>query len=360
MTLSTTDAFKKWRKRSIFKDGCHRRMRISLLTLMIVLFSCQLLTGQSTTDQAPEDTAQRYLILVRGVDGNADYQRLFSETVEQWRAAAKAAGMRTQMVERSDGSPSSRQQLQDHLRAAVDVDELWVVLIGHGTFDGQTAKFNLQGEDVSAKELGSWLKDRTKTTVVINNAASSAPFITELTGPNRILITSTKSGYEMSFAHFGRYLAELLTEENIDLDKDNRTSLLEAVIVAAGRTMEFYQSDSRLPTEHALVDDNGDGLGTPVEWYRGVQVNREIKVGEEIDGIRANQIFLSPGNEATRLTSEQIEERDQLERELETLRRQKKSLTEAQYYQKLEAIMLRLGKLYLSPLPEQIRQAADQ
>ena len=124
--------------------------------------------------------------------------------------------------------------------------------------------------------------------------------------------------------------------------------------------MEFYQSDSRLPTEHALVDDNGDGLGTPVEWYRGVQVNREIKVGEEIDGIRANQIFLSPGNEATRLTSEQIEERDQLERELETLRRQKKSLTEAQYYQKLEAIMLRLGKLYLSPLPEQIPQAADQ
>jgi len=83
-------------------------------------------------------------------------------------------------------------------------------------------------------------------------------------------------------------------------------------------------------------------------------------VGEEIDGIRANQIFLSPGNEATRLTSEQIEERDQLERELETLRRQKKSLTEAQYYQKLEAIMLRLGKLYLSPLPEQIPQAADQ
>ena len=87
MTLSTPGDHEKWRKRLrlIFKDWCQRRMRISLLTLIFLLFFCRLLTGQSTADQVPDDTAQRYLILVRGVDGNADYQRLFSETVEQWR-----------------------------------------------------------------------------------------------------------------------------------------------------------------------------------------------------------------------------------------------------------------------------------
>lgn len=360
MTFFKTGFDKKHRGRLFRKNRCYQHMRFSLLTLTVVLCFCGLLTAQATSPQTPTDVTQRYLILVQGVAGNADYQRLFTESVGQWRAAAKEAGMRTQLIDRADPTHSCRQQLQDYLQAASDVDQLWVVLIGHGTFDGETAKFNLRGQDVSAKEMAGWLKERTKATIIINAAASSAPFISELSGKNRIVITATKSGYETSFAHFGKYLAELLTEENIDLDKDSRTSLLEAVIVAAGRTMEFYQSDSRLPTEHALVEDNGDGLGTPVEWYRGVQVTRETKEDVEVDGMRANQIFLLPATEATRLTPEQIKERDQLEEQLEMLRRQKKNFTEAQYYQKLESVMLRLANLYLSPVPSVAPATADQ
>ncbi|MFO0952798.1 MAG: hypothetical protein U0835_16940 [Isosphaeraceae bacterium] len=33
--------------------------------------------------------------------------------------------------------------------------------------------------------------------------------------------------------------------------------------MTAGACGRFYKSKSRLSTEHALLDDNGDGLGTP-------------------------------------------------------------------------------------------------
>ena len=68
------------------------------------------------------------------------------------------------------------------------------------------------------------------------------------------------------------------------------------------------------------------------------------------------------GRNSTRppLTPEQIKERDQLEEQLEMLRRQKKNFTEAQYYQKLESVMLRLANLYLSPVPSVAPATADQ
>ena len=52
---------------------------------------------------------------------------------------------------------------------------LWVVLIGHGTYDGRAAKFNLRGEDVSDAELAAWLEPCRRPLAVINCASASAP-----------------------------------------------------------------------------------------------------------------------------------------------------------------------------------------
>ena len=38
---------------------------------------------------------------------------------------------------------------------------------------------------------------------------------------------------------------------------------LEAFLFASRKTTEFYKAENRLATEHALIEDNGDGLGTP-------------------------------------------------------------------------------------------------
>ena len=43
---------------------------------------------------------------------------------------------------------------------------------------------------------------------MINCASASGPFINRLSGPNRVVIVATKSGFEMNFSRFGEYLAE--------------------------------------------------------------------------------------------------------------------------------------------------------
>ena len=78
-----------------------------------------------------------------------------------------------------------------------------------------------------------------------------------------MVVTATKSGNETNFAHFGQYLAEAITDPHADLDKDGQISLLEAFLTASKGVDEHYRTRSQLATEHALLDDNGDQLGTP-------------------------------------------------------------------------------------------------
>ena len=137
------------------------------------------------------------------------------------------------------------------------------MLIGHGTFDGKTTKFNLRGPDVTAADLARWLKPFSRPLVVVDTTSCSAPLINTLSGSNRVVVTATRSGYEENFTHFGHFLAEALSDPEADLDKDHQVSLLEAFLTAARQTAEFYKTEGRIATEHALLDDNGDGLGTP-------------------------------------------------------------------------------------------------
>ena len=81
-------------------------------------------------------------------------------------------------------------------------------------------------------------------------------------------VTATRSGYQHNYARFGKFLAEALSNPKNDLDKDGQISLLESFLSASHRTTEFYKTEGRLATEHALLDDNGDGLGTPATWFR--------------------------------------------------------------------------------------------
>src|SRR5213076_1421481 len=133
--------------------------------------------------------------------------------------------------------------------------------LGHGTFDRRSAKFNLRGADLSADELAKWLAPVHRPLVVIDAASASGPFIKALSGPDRVIVTATRSGDEQNATRFGGFLADAVSDPLADLDKDGQTSLLEAFLVAAKRVDASYTEAGLLATEHALLDDNGDGLG---------------------------------------------------------------------------------------------------
>ena len=117
--------------------------------------------------------------------------------------------------------------------------------------------------------------------------------MTSLAGPNRVLITSTRAGAEHNFSRFGDYISKSIADPAADLDKDEQTSLLEAFLAASAGVREFYSSETRLATEHALLDDNGDGKGTPSEWFEGLRATKSPKEGA-LDGLLANQWRLVP------------------------------------------------------------------
>jgi hypothetical protein len=220
------------------------------------------------------------------------------------------------------------------------------VFIGHGTFDGHVAKFNLRGPDVSAEDLAGWLAPIERPVAVIQCASASAPFINRLTGKDRVIITATKSGDEQNFARFGQYMAATIADLRADLDKDGQVSLLEAYLTACGQLEEFYAQDARLATEHPLLDDNGDGLGTPAAWFRGLRATQRAKDGATLDGTRAHQFHLVVSDFERQLPADVLRRRDELELKIAALREEKEQLKEDEYYGRLEELMLELARLY--------------
>ncbi len=231
-------------------------------------------------------------------------------------------------------------------RATAAPEPIWLVLIGHGTYDGRTAKFNLRGPDVTEVELAEWLAPVKRTVAVLDCSACSSPFLNRLSGPNRVIVTATKSGSEQNFARIGQYLAESIADPRADLDKDGQVSLLEAFLSASSRVSEYYRTHAQLATEHPLIDDNGDRLGTPADWFHGVRATRRAKDGAPLDGPRAHQLHLIPSDRERNMPAATRQRRDQLELAVSALRDQKDKLSEKDYYEQLEKLMLDLARLY--------------
>jgi hypothetical protein len=150
----------------------------------------------------------------------------------------------------------------------------------------------------------------------------------------------------MNYARFGKYFADAVADAKSDLDKDGQVSLLEAFLSAAHRTTEFYKTEGRLATEHALIDDNGDGLGTPAEWFRGVRATKRARDGAALDGARAQQFTLLRSAAEQQLSPEMRARRDQLELQIADLRDAKAKMAEDAYFRELEKLLLELAALY--------------
>jgi hypothetical protein len=296
-----------------------------------------------------EDRQKPLVIVVVGAAGTSEYAAQFAEWAGLWEQAcakgdAKFAAIGLDEVEGSDDRTRLQETLADEPKQTTAA--LWLVLIGHGTFDGRKAKFNLRGPDISADDLAEWLKPLPRPVAVINAASSSAPFLSKLSAPGRVVITATKSGFEQNYARFGQYLAGAIAEPEADLDKDGQTSLLEAFLMASHRVDEFYSAAGRLATERALLDDNGDKLGTRADWFRGIRPVREAEDNAPLDGYRAHQFHLVRSEGERKMPPQLRALRDRLELEVMKLRDQKAEFSEDEYYSKLEALLYDITQIY--------------
>jgi len=223
--------------------------------------------------------------------------------------------------------------------AAANADDVvFVVLIGHGTWDGKIAKFNLPGPDMTAADFAAVLETfRTKNTVFVNTASASGPFVEGLDQVARVVVTATRSGAEQFATVFGGYFVDALAGEAADADKNRRVSVLEAFNAAKIEVARVYQQRGIMLTERALLEDGGDGEGSLEPAVNGK------------DGSVAAVLSLGSPKTALALPDDPklrqlYEERRALEQRAESLKLLKASLPPAQYAEELEKVLTDLAR----------------
>lgn len=292
-------------------------------------------------------------LVVVGAGGADEYEARFHREAQAWWDACAKAGVACKVI----GSGTLHQYATDAAASKAWIERftaekkggLWMVLIGHGSYDGREAKFNLRGPDITASDLSAWLKPMTGDLALINTAPASAPFLKALAGPRRVIITATKGADEVFATRFGGYFIKAVAgEPGADQDGDRQISLLEAFLWASRQVAGFYENDGRLATEHALIDDDGDGVGTRAEAFEGLRLMKRPDDARLADGLLSRQWVLHLNEEESKLTEETRRKRDALEREAEALRARKDAMKAEDYYRELERVFLEIAKLYRS------------
>ena len=216
-------------------------------------------------------------------------------------------------------------------------DALYVVLIGHGSYDGKAPKFNLPGPDVSAADFAAQFKRLPmKQIVFVNTASASGPFVNELSAPGRTIIAATRSGAENFATLFGGYFVDALSGEEADADKNRRVTMLEAFQFAKAAVQRAYEKEGLLSTEHAVLDDNGDKVGSPDPSATAAdgKVAALMAIGSAADAMPL------PADPTLRALV--VEQRD-LQHRVESLRLLKDSMEPAKYQSELEKLVTDLA-----------------
>lgn len=281
----------------------------------------------------------KFAVIINGASGEPAYAKQF----EQWTTELKLAlsghyGFGTQqttVLPRATAEDVKRTFAQ--LKTQLDPNNvLFVFLIGHGSFDGKEAKFNLVGPDLSASEYNALLTALpTHRIVVFNMASASGEFVKSLSAKGRIVVTATRNGQESNATRFTGFFIAALNAKDADTDQDGHVSVLEAFVYANRLTADFYTRAGRLATEHALLEDNGDGVG-----------HEKAEAGE---GLLARATYLDSLSideaAVSATTGRLMKERTRLESEIEQLIARKQSIPEAEYDAALEKLFIELAKV---------------
>jgi hypothetical protein len=215
----------------------------------------------------------RWALVVSGASGGPAY----AEQMARWRTEISDAlsgrfGFRPEQIvqlvdetARAAGTPASAENLRKAvttLRGQVGKDDLLlVILLGHGTYDGDQAKFNLVGPDLTAAEWSVMLGTLPGRVVLVNTTESSAPFIEALAAKGRVVITATDTGAQKYATVFPEYFAKALADTGSDLDKDGKTSIWEVFSATSGSVARHYTERAQLTTERAVLSDTGEKTG---------------------------------------------------------------------------------------------------
>ena len=206
-------------------------------------------------------------------------------------------------------------------------DEVIVILIGHGSFDGKLGAFNLAGPDLTADDYARLLGAlKSQRIVFVNTASASGAFLQPLAGPGRTIITSTKTGGEKNEPVFAQFFADAFKDPAADTDRNGRVSMAEAFEYAKSKAAATYTKAGTILTEHATLDDSREGKFAATMYL-------------ESDKAQADKTAKIANPELRAL----LEQQQLLQKQIDDLKLRKDVLPAAQYDQQMEKLLTELA-----------------
>lgn len=299
-------------------------MNLPRLSLTLLILLCH--SPQSPAAISDDEVSDRKCFILSGLGGLPEYEENFVSWADSIETVCREQ-MRA-MVVRLDGREDRLDLVTSEFQRNASVaesGELWVFLIGHGTYDGRKYKFNIKGPDLTGEGLVELLKPLADRKVYVIAATScSGALLKDLQGPNRVVLTATKSGTERFAPLFMSFFVEASESAEADTNKDRRISLEEVFTFSDVRIKAWYEEKGQIQTEHPVLNDAGGAGNLATFAY-----------------------LSSPSEQAYRSLEAQqlVPDRIRLEREIEDLKRRKAEMPESQYYSELERLLVELAQL---------------
>ena len=286
--------------------------------------------------------ATTYFLTVAGLGGEPEFEQRFSGWAKDVDKSLKGTPEATAVT--LFGAEATRARIQGVLKdfagKAKKDDALVVMLMGHGTFDGVDYKFNIPGPDISAVELAGLL-DRVPAgrQLIVNMTSASGGSLSALERANRVVICATTSGTEKNATIFARYWVEALRDPAADADKNDTVTALEAFRYAEKKTSNFYTTQKRLATEHAMLEDTGQGNGVRdpnPENGQGLIASRFplLRIG-------AMSQALSRNPEKLKL----LGRKEEIEQSIDKLKYEKAAMRADEYKNRLSELLIELAQI---------------
>jgi len=288
--------------------------------------------GGWVLSNTPAFAQTTHLLVITGVPGDDEHAKQFAKWADAFVDAAKtkdavADANITLLADRAatkEGVEKAFADLGARLRPS---DAVVVLLIGHGSFNGTTAAFNLPGPDLTAQDWAKLLgKLPSQRVAFVNTASASGAFLPTVAAPGRVVITATKTGGERNETVFPEYFVAAFADPSADRDRNGHVSLGEAFEYAKAKVVQAFQQKGLLLTEHATLDDSGEGQ-------------------------LAAQMYLGIGRAETVLTADTsdpamkklVDEKDAIDQQIAALKLRKSGMPEAQYDEQMEKLLTELA-----------------
>jgi hypothetical protein len=269
--------------------------------------------------------AAEHTLIVSGLGGEPAYETRFRQQANELAEFARKSSS-PEAVRMLSGAEATREKVTRELAGMVqrtaEADSVTIVLIGHGSFDGEEYRFNLPGPDLTGAELlGLFDRLPARHQLIVNATSASGAVLEAWRRPGRIVITATKTGGERTATRFAQHWMQSVTTPAADVNKDDLVTALEAFNHAQRQVEAAYKADVSLATEHARLD------------------------GENASAFAVARFGAARASSGDPAVAALLTQRGGLELELDGIRQRRPALADDAYYDELESVLVRLALL---------------